>query len=141
MTQSTQKSLTSVASPVIRMVMLALVLTICGASVFAQTKGYVTNALSDTLSVIDPATNMVTGTIPAGSTPAGLAITPNGEFIYVGNQITSSVSVISTVTNSVVATIPLGPFSFPGGMAMASPAFTSASSPSMRIRPWPEVMK
>ena len=29
----------------------------------------------------------------------------------------------------------------PGGLAMASPSFTSASSSSMRIRPWPAVMK
>ena len=115
---STQKSSTSFISAVIRLLMPALILTTFGASVLAQTKGYVTNAGSDTLSVIDTATNTVTGSIPAGSTPVGLAITPNGDFIYVGNDITTSVSVISTATNDIVANIPLGPFSFPGGIAI-----------------------
>ena len=102
MTGFTQRFLASFFSAVRRMVMLALVLTSFGASMaLAQTKGYVTNAFDNTVSVIDTATNTVTATIPVGPVPIALAVTPNGSFVYVGNQNNSTVSVISTATNSV----------------------------------------
>ena len=44
-----------------------------------------------------------------GISPQGLAITPNGEFVYVANFDTNNVSVISTATNTVVGVpIPVG---------------------------------
>ena len=42
----------------------------------AQTRAYVTNLGSNTVSVIDTATNTVVATIPVGLTPVGIAITP-----------------------------------------------------------------
>ena len=42
----------------------------------AQTRAYVTNDGSNTVSVIDTATNTVVATIPVGLLPTGVAITP-----------------------------------------------------------------
>jgi len=48
-------------------------------SAFAQPFAYVTNFLSNNVSVIDTATNMVVGPpIPVGVGPWGVAITPDG---------------------------------------------------------------
>ncbi len=69
---------------------------------------YVTNQVSNSVSVIDTATNTVVATITAGSSPIGVAITPDGARAYVANQIAGTVSVINTVSNTVVATITLG---------------------------------
>jgi hypothetical protein len=53
--------------------------------------------------VIDTANNTVVATVPVGSFPNGVAITPNGAFVYVSNRNDTTVSVISTATNMVVA--------------------------------------
>ena len=42
----------------------------------ARTRAYVTNIISNTVSVIDTATNTVVATIPIGGEPLGIAITP-----------------------------------------------------------------
>src|SRR5436309_688383 len=44
----------------------------------AQTRAYVTDEGSHTVSVIDTATNTVVATIPVGVGPVGVAITPDG---------------------------------------------------------------
>src|SRR5215218_7496635 len=62
---------------------------------------YVANACNDTVSVIDRATNTVTATIPVGSNPTGVAITPDGTRVYVTNLNSNNVSVIDTATNTV----------------------------------------
>jgi len=72
---------------------------------------YVTNnagASGDTVSVIDTSTNMVTTTVTVGSGPMGLAITPNGDYVYVADYGGASVSVIDTSTNTVTGTVTVG---------------------------------
>jgi YVTN family beta-propeller protein len=69
---------------------------------------YVCNNGSADVSVIDTATNTVTGTIPVGDHPNGMAITPDGATVYVANDGGNTVSAISTATNTVTATIPVG---------------------------------
>jgi YVTN family beta-propeller protein len=55
---------------------LSLVLThLAWATPFA----YISNSGSDTVSVIDTATNTVTTTIPVDDTPLGVAVTPDGS--------------------------------------------------------------
>ena len=47
---------------------------------------YVANSIgSNTVSVIDPATNTVVATIPVGSSPIGIAFNPDNGFMYVAN--------------------------------------------------------
>ncbi len=79
------------------------------APVVAAPFAYVTNNSSNTVSVIDTATNIVVATIPVDS-PAGVAITPDGKHAYVANYKSNTVSVIDTATNTVVAMIPVGGF-------------------------------
>jgi YVTN family beta-propeller protein len=76
---------------------------------------YAARNSTDEIAVINPATVTVTTTIPVGTAPRGVAITPNGTHMYVTNEGSDNVSVIRLSDNAVVATIPVGPF--PGGLA------------------------
>jgi YVTN family beta-propeller protein len=69
---------------------------------------YVTSNLSNSVSVIDTATNIVLASVGVGSDPFAVSITPDGKHAYVANRGSNSVSVIATATNEVVATIPVG---------------------------------
>jgi YVTN family beta-propeller protein len=71
-------------------------------------KVYVANYLSNSVSVINTATNSVTATLPVGTTPAGVAVTPDSSRVYVANFGSNNVSVIVGATNAVIATIPVG---------------------------------
>lgn len=71
-----------------------------------------------TVRVVDLETNVIIGApITVGTAPAGLAVTPNGSYVYVinyidGNPSTGTISIIRTSDNTVVGTIPgfSGPF-------------------------------
>jgi len=69
---------------------------------------YVTNHDSNTVSVINGATNTMVATIPVGNNPMAIAVNPVTNTIYVGNFGETSVSVISGVTNAVTATLTVG---------------------------------
>jgi YVTN family beta-propeller protein len=69
---------------------------------------YVANEGSGTVSVINTATNIVTGLVSVGSDPWGVAVTPNGAYAYVTNFGSNTVSVISTATNAVTTSITVG---------------------------------
>jgi len=72
----------------------------------AQT-AYITNTGDITVSVINIATNNVMATIPVGSGPFGVSVSPDGSKVYVAN-FDGTVSVINTATNNVSATITVG---------------------------------
>ena len=86
-------------------------LLVVGASPASAAPGraYVTNSGSDTVSVVDTATNLVVAIIPVGDWPRALAVTPDGSRVYVVNTQSGTVSVINTASNTVVATVPVGP--------------------------------
>jgi YVTN family beta-propeller protein len=54
-----------------------------------------------------PTYNKILATIPAGTYPGGVGITPNGKFAYVGNGVSADLLVIDTSTYSIVTTIPI----------------------------------
>jgi YVTN family beta-propeller protein len=91
---------------------LALALTLASllapASAHAQ-NAYITNQSSNTVSVIDTATDTVIATIPVGISPFGVAVSPDGSKVYVTNISSNTVSIIDTATNTVSATITVGP--------------------------------
>lgn len=92
-------------------------------SLQAQTVAYVTNILSNSVSVIDTSTNTVTATIGVGSGPLGVVLTPDGTRAYVANDFGSTtggstVSVIDTASNTVIATVHVN------GSAPGFPAIT-----------------
>ena len=66
------------------------------------------NYASNTVSVIDIATNTVTATVDVGTCPGGVAVSPDGSKVYITNEYSSNVSVIDTATNSVIATVDVG---------------------------------
>ena len=86
--------------------LLSVASTAQAASTF--TFAYVANSVSNSVSVIDLATNTVVDTITGFHTPRGVAVTPNNQYVYVSNSGLDTVSVISTLTNTVVATITVG---------------------------------
>ncbi len=89
-----------------RLALALIVSLIFTASVFAQPFAYVVNNLSNDVSVIDTATNMVVGPpIPVGSLPTAVAITPDGTHLYVANFNSNNVLLIDTLTNMVIDTI------------------------------------
>ena len=61
---------------------------------------YVTNQGSNSVSVINPATNTVVATIPVGSNPQVIAFNPDNGFIYVTNIGSHTVSVIAPLTTT-----------------------------------------
>jgi YVTN family beta-propeller protein len=69
---------------------------------------YITNSDSNNVSVIDTANNTVIATIPVGTFPQGVAVSPDGRKVYVANESSNYVSVIDTAKNKVTATIPVG---------------------------------
>ncbi|MFI5397558.1 MAG: hypothetical protein ACHQ9S_18635 [Candidatus Binatia bacterium] len=69
---------------------------------------YVTNFDDGTVSLIDRATSHVTGSIPVGDGPLGMAATTDGRRLYVANFRVGTVSVLSTRANRVLATIRVG---------------------------------
>jgi YVTN family beta-propeller protein len=75
---------------------------------------YITNASSNTVSVIDTASNTVIATVAVGVAPQGVAVHPDGSRVYVANSSSNTISVIDTATNTVVGTVPVGmqPYAF-----------------------------
>lgn len=86
---------------------LAILALICSASyVQARPFAYVANYDSDSLSVINLSTGVVTRTIAVGNGPWATAVTPDGRFVYVINRLTPrGISVINAETYQVANTI------------------------------------
>jgi len=86
----------------------------------APSYAFITNINSNTVSVINTENNNLTGTVPAGINPIGVAVSPDGKKAYVTNanyKHRGSVSVIDTATNKVTATVDLGDKYSPCGIA------------------------
>jgi YVTN family beta-propeller protein len=61
-----------------------------------------------TVTVIDTATRAITATIPVGTNPSEIVLSPDGSRAYVPNSLSNTVSVINVATDSVTATIATG---------------------------------
>ena len=61
-----------------------------------------------TVSIIDTASNTVTGTIPVGRDPFAIAVAPSGGFAYVTNRADDTVSLIDTSTDTVIDELEVG---------------------------------
>jgi YVTN family beta-propeller protein len=57
---------------------------------------YITNADSNSVSVVNLATNTVTETLTVGAGPYGVAVTPSGAYVYISNDVSNTVWAIST---------------------------------------------
>ena len=83
-------------------------------------KGYVTNSGSNTVSVINTTTDLISATLTVGNVPTGVAITPDGSKLYVTNYEDGTVSVVNTTTNTASATIPVGSTYGPFGVTITA---------------------
>lgn len=97
------------------LILLTVTFSFCAA--LAQTV-FVANTGSNTVSVIDAASNTVIGTVPVGVRPRHVEVSPDGRRVFVSNQGSDTVSVIDVASHAVVATIAVG--DAPVGLA-ASP--------------------
>src|ERR1035438_3299606 len=59
---------------------------------------YITNAWSDTVSVIDAATLKVVQRLPTGFEPTGIVVDRRGKPVYVANRLSGDISVIDLNT-------------------------------------------
>jgi len=69
---------------------------------------FVTTRYSDTTAVIDTSTNQVITSIPVGTFPVRITMTPNKLKAFVCNGHSSNVSVLDTQSRTNIATIPVG---------------------------------
>ncbi len=76
----------------------------------SNTRAYVDNAESDSLSVIDLTQSppAVIATVPVGDFPEGVALSPDGTEAYVTNFNSGTLSIVSTASNTVVDTVTVG---------------------------------
>ncbi|EQB68322.1 MAG: hypothetical protein AMDU5_GPLC00014G0129 [Thermoplasmatales archaeon Gpl] len=79
---------------------------------------YVTNCVSNTVSVISGSSNKVSKNITVGSLPDGATFDSLNGYVYVTNLFSDTVSVINGKNNSSFKTIKVG--SHPGGAAFDS---------------------
>ena len=68
---------------------------------------YISSYVTDNVYAINPITNSISA-IHVGSEPLGVAITPNGKWVYVANKNDNTVSVINTETNNIANNINVG---------------------------------
>lgn len=81
---------------------------------------FVSNASSNSVSVIDAATNSVIATLAVGSQPLGVAVDPKGQRAYVTNYGASSLTVLDAQSLQVVRNVSLGMGISPAGVAVTA---------------------
>lgn len=86
---------------------------------------------AESVSIVDVAAQAVTGSVPVGVFPQGVAVAPGGTRAYVANANSNSVSVINTTSNSVVGTIPVG--TFPVDVAVTPPIERMLADEQVRV--------
>jgi RHS repeat-associated protein len=96
----------SMKLPRIAVLMACILACFLPVSAIAQ-NAYVTQSSGHSVSVINTATQSVISTISVGTSPNGVAVSPDGTRVYVALS-SSIVSVINTSTNSVVANVTVG---------------------------------
>src|SRR5439155_2477337 len=80
---------------------------------------YVTNQLDNTLSVIDGSNYKVVATVPVGTSPAGVAVSPDGRYAYIAEGGDDAVSVFDIGTRTIATTVALPAGSSPRGVALS----------------------
>ena len=71
------------------------------------TRIYVTNSASDTIDVIDPATNKVVQVIHGIELPHGIVFSPDGVRIYISNEAESVLDVVDRKSGEILSKVPL----------------------------------
>ena len=87
---------------------LALAASSASQTTARRTKLYVTNSTSDDLTVIDPVSMQVTGSVKVGDNPHGLIPSPDGGKLYVTIEGTDELIVLDTATDKILARTSVG---------------------------------
>ena len=69
---------------------------------------YVVNTDDDKVSIIDPATNAVTGQIPVSPNPHAIVASPDGTRFYVPSESKDVLDVVDRKTMKIIRSVPLG---------------------------------
>jgi YVTN family beta-propeller protein len=94
------------------------IVVLLSGSAAAAPFAYIPNYGGDSVTVLDTATNTVTATVPVGSNPYAVAVSPDGSTVYVTNSNgVTSISVINATSNTVTATVRVG--ALPMGVAVS----------------------
>lgn len=78
-----------------------------GSQLSIDGKLYITNRLSNDVTVVSTATNHMLGMVPVGNLPSSISADLIRKEIYVTNERSNDLSIISTVDDRVVATVPV----------------------------------
>lgn len=78
-----------------------------GTQISIDGKLYITNRLSNDVTIVSTETNHMLGMVPVGNLPSSISADLVRKEIYVTNERSNDLSIISTVDNRVVATIPV----------------------------------
>ena len=81
-------------------------------------KLYVTNRVSNSVTVVDTTSGIVRTSIPVSFSPRAIVMAPDGRHVYVAHDFTNSITVIATASDTVTRSIPL-----------SAPAWALALSP------------
>lgn len=109
---------------------LALVATFTAGLVGAAPFAYVPNFSNNNVSVLDLASETISGTLTVGLGPTGVVVLPDRSKVYVTNLNAGTVSVINTAGPSIAATVtvgsnPLVPSAKPDGTRVYVPNYGS----------------
>jgi YVTN family beta-propeller protein len=69
---------------------------------------YVTNSDDDKITIIDPATNSVSGEFKVSANPHGIVPSPDGKRFYISSESKDVLDVVDRKTNTVTNKVPLG---------------------------------
>lgn len=88
--------------------LLLLAASLASAADRRTTRVYVTNSKGDDVTVIDPATMKVVGSIQVGANPHGVVLSPDRRTLYISVEGTDELVAVDTTTNQVTARAKVG---------------------------------
>jgi len=72
-----------------------------------QVRIYVTNSDDNKITIIDPATNKVSGEIPVSANPHGIVPSPDGKRFYISSESKDVLDVVDRASGKVIRSVPL----------------------------------
>src|SRR5437899_494278 len=79
------------------------------AAMASSTHIYVANSGGDNITIIDPATDQVSGELKVSRNPHGIVPSPDGKRFYVSSEGQDVLDVVDRATSQVIRRVPLGP--------------------------------
>jgi len=86
---------------------LLLLLAASLTALAGQVHIYVTNSDDNKITIIDPATNKVSGEIPVSANPHGIVPSPDGKRFYISSESKDVLDVVDRASGKVIRSVPL----------------------------------